>query len=160
MITPLACTIVDWQTFLAIHAKLGIPAPTRQLDAVGMSVQSPASFLASIGGGGPIVNLRTAYTRKSTDLIHMVFAIESDEKLLANLQETRLTCINYGEVTLLCGTLTTIMDAIIACSHRHSPLLQLMNALFVYLDRGGFRECFYDYTRESIPPSSFILKHR
>lgn len=160
MITPLACTIVDWQTFLAIHDKLGTPPPTRQLDAVGMSVQSPASFLASIGGGSPIDNLRRSYVKKHTDLIHLIFAIESDEERLVNLHETRLTCINYGEITLLCGTLTQYMDAIIACSNKNNPLLTLMNAIYVYLDRGGFRECFYDYTRESVTPSTFTLKHR
>jgi hypothetical protein len=159
MLTPVACTIVDWQTYIAIHEKLGIPAPTRALDGIGLDPKSPASFLATVGGLDPTSNLRRAYVNKHTDLIHMIYVIESEDDLLANLQQTRLVCVNHGEVTFLSGTLTQFMDAIISCSVRNNPLLRLMNALFVYLDRGGFKECFYDYTRES-DNSTFTLKHR
>lgn len=160
MLTPLGCTIIDWQTYLATHDRLGLPAPTRALDAAGLDTKSPASFLATIGGGqSPAANLRSAYVTKRTDLIHMIFMIESDERLLVALHATNLLCTNYGEVTLLSGTLTSYMDAIIKCSNRNNPLLKLVNALYVYLDRGGFRECFYDYQREA-DGTTFTLKHR
>lgn len=159
MLTPLGCTIIDWSTYIAIHEKLGIPAPTRELDAHSFDTKSPASFLATVGGQGPVANLRTAYVSKRTDLIHMVFVVESDDELLSNLHMTRLTCINYGEATLLTGTLTQYIDAIVACSTKHNPLLRLMNALYVYLDRGGFRECFFDYTREA-DGDKFTIRRR
>lgn len=159
MLTALGCTIIDWQTYITIHNSLGLPPPTRAIDTAGLDTKSPASFLATVGGGDPLFNLRRAYINKHTDLISLLFMIESDEEQLANLHATRLTVVNYGEVSFLNGTLTQYMDAIISCSVQHNPLLKLMNALYVYLDRGGFRECFYDYTRES-NGSTFTLKHR
>jgi hypothetical protein len=159
MITPLACTVVDWSTYLVICDRIGLDAPTRALDTAGMDIKSPASFLATIGGSDPINNLRHAYVRKTTDLIHLIFVIESDDKMLADLQETRLVAVNYGEATFISGSLTVFMDAIIKCSTKRNPLLRLMNALFVYLDRGGFRECFYNYTRES-SGDTFTIEHR
>jgi hypothetical protein len=159
MFTPLACTIVDWATFIATCDKFGIPAPSRALDAVGLDLKSPASFLAAIGGSGPVENLRKAYVRKHTDLVHLIFMVESEDRVVEALGLTRLTLTNYGEITLLSGSLTQYMDTVIAHSIKHDPLLKFCNALFVYLDRGGFRECFYDYQREAVG-ETFTINHR
>lgn len=159
MLTPIGVTLIDWTTYIAAHQQLGMESPTRDVDKHALDTKSPATFLATLGDDA-IMSLRTAYQNKRTDFIHLLFLMDHDERVLKAIQDkTRITAIYNGDMVLLTGTLTTYMDAIISCSKLRHPLLKFCNALFVYLDRGGFRECFYDYQRDSIG-DAFTLKHR
>ncbi len=162
LLIPLGITMIDWATFVATCQKFEEKSPIRMLDEVSISTESPAAFLAARSPNHTALeSLRNAYKEKHTDLIHLIFMTESNDNLEHYWSSsTRIIQTNRGELTFLSGTLTQFIDAIIACSSRKHPLLPSLNAIYVYLERGGFRECFNDYTKEAQADGTFILRHR
>jgi hypothetical protein len=163
-IFPIQISSTDWQTYLTACQSVFL-TPSRKLDASGMSLDSPASFLATLDSGQPAENLRNAYIRRLTEHAFATFMIiDMPIDVIAALTECGYIAVKAIDlnVHIMSGTLTQYYNIITCLSIQFRPTDQrlLANSLFLCLDRAGYRPIFHEFERITQPDGTFALCRR
>lgn len=160
-IFPIQITSTDWQTYLMACQSVFL-SPSRKLDAAGITLDSPSSFLATLENGSPEENLRAAYVRRLTEHAFATFMIiDMPVSVIAALTECGYIAVKSisENAHIMSGTLTQYYNIITCLSIKFRPTDQrlLANSLYLCFDRAGYRPIFHEFERINQPDGTFAL---
>lgn len=168
-IVPLAMTQVNWQVMIEIGKEvLGI-SPTRGLDAIGTSLESPASFLAALGfDNEPIEALKQ---QKYFDHFSISFiGVLSAEDIVDIMANTNLNIIavegkgRYKRERLAIFTATMdkwVQSCFQSCNQNISyEIRECFCDVTDRLIQFGFSESFNQFKRIDLGDGTFELRRK
>lgn len=127
-----------------------------------MSLDTPASFIGTLGNGSPQSNLREAYRNRATN--HSFFSfmlVDFDEHISVMLKCGSLPMCSTDGGWLISGTLSDYVPIVVCLMRKDSTDKQraIGNEFLTVFKRAGFADVFADYESIAID-KTFYLKRR
>lgn len=171
-ITLVAGTNVDWNRLVTgVNDALG-RSPTKELDNCGMPVGSPGTYLAALAefnrrGSNPVTACRDA----DRTLTHLSFTFlvncDRDMAMAVLKQSVGLFVLDAEpsrgrENFVITGNLRDWRSCVVECCRPEAPAeaRAFYNAVWVQLDRLGFRDVFGSLARRDLKDHTFALEFK
>lgn len=171
-ITLVAATQVGWERWvIQVNEALG-RSPTHELDNCGMPVGSPGTYLASLAefnrrGSNPVTACKDADRVLSHLGFSFLVACDRDMALAILKQSVGLFILDAEpsrgrENFLISGNLRDWRSCVVECCKPDVPpeARAFYNAVWVALDRLGFRDIFATHIRKDLKDHTFILEQK
>ena len=164
---PLSFTQPNWDSFIKVCQEVLGYSPTRGLDAEGIKVDSPSSFLGCLDlENQPKFSLRTGRYRNNTFRhVHAGFIVIGQEEWVTEFACCTSLDISHKPnhkkcIIILSGTMEQWYDAIITCSSRlrSKEIRETINIIQKYFERGGFNELWSKHEKLYLADETFVLQ--
>lgn len=173
-VIPIACTQIDWKTFVReAHASLG-RSPTASLDGANVAPGDLNTIPAMLGEfnrprTNPIGYLRTRESDVALRHIFVSYLVETDKDGMLDLLKLGRLSILPAEshpaiqVAVLSGSLDEWREVIIQGSHPQAystSVRQLLNEISRHLASAGLADFFVGMKQEKLRDGTFALTGR
>lgn len=168
-VTPISITQIDWNSFNRIVTEATGQSPTRNLDAAGIKLDKPASFILALDsfiGADRSVWLAMKDSGLLLKHLSIGFLIEMTQGGLIEIYDllpggikSTYAKTELGHLVVATGTIYDWRQAILEGGiNRSQEHRTIMNQIHSFLDQAGFVDLWRDYRRRSLVDGSFIME--
>lgn len=162
---PLSITQVNWKTFIDVYKDKVGESPVRSLDNSNIDPKSVAGYLAALGFGNPLEQLRSGvYRNQSFQHFHVSFIVICDDEevisMLNNFRSKILTVktkLRFQYLCIVTGSMDDWLQDIVTGSH-NDLVRPIVNDIYDHFNQGGFREILSNLKKSLQQDGTFKLQ--
>lgn len=170
-IIPLISPDIDMDAFVKACSEVLNYSPLSGIDQSTRQFSDPAKFLAGLAGFHNKINTKTPISaiRDAASLCSHLFysflVAATKSTILKSMERTELhhtvaEDLDDLQLTVISGTLTQWKQATLECCHADSShqLRLLYDGFFLYFEKQGLGELWFDTLKKKAPKNTFYLE--